>query len=104
MPPLRPRPTWAGTLELKATKEGAHSARITCVAFHPTGGSIVSGGWDGHITTWTLEHRDAGDALYLTKRATFFGAHPLSCMAMHSSFVVAGTLTGELVHLRAEED
>eukprot|EP00966_Prymnesium_polylepis_P180718 4185366-Prymnesium_polylepis.1 len=42
-----------GTLELKATKENAHSKPITSVAFNPVDGkTIVSGSWDQTIKVW----------------------------------------------------
>jgi WD40 repeat protein len=42
-----------GTLELKATKENAHSKCITSVAFNPVDGkTIVSGSWDKTIKVW----------------------------------------------------
>ena len=42
-----------GTLELKATKENAHSEDITSVAFNPVDGkTIVSGPRDQTIKVW----------------------------------------------------
>ena len=51
---------YTGTLELKASKENAHSERITCVGFSPDGDTIVSGSWDKMIKVW-----DAGQPLSL---------------------------------------
>ena len=44
----------AGTLELKATKENAHSDLIRSVAFSPDGKTIVSGSYDEMIKVWQL--------------------------------------------------
>eukprot|EP00966_Prymnesium_polylepis_P031739 738689-Prymnesium_polylepis.1 len=48
-----------GTLELKATKENAHSDGVTSVAFNPVDGkTIVSSSYDQTIKVWdsgTLE-------------------------------------------------
>ena len=43
----------AGTLELKAAKESAHSEAISSVAFSPDGKTIVSGGYDLTIKVWS---------------------------------------------------
>ena len=46
-------PFSAGTLELKATKEKAHSGKINSVAFSPVDGkTIVSGSRDKTIKAW----------------------------------------------------
>ena len=42
----------ADTLELKATKEGAHSDCVCSVAFSPDGKQIVSGSDDKTIKVW----------------------------------------------------
>ena len=42
----------AGTLELKATKESAHSDWIESVAYSPDGKTIVSGSFDKTIKVW----------------------------------------------------
>eukprot|EP00966_Prymnesium_polylepis_P057790 1338469-Prymnesium_polylepis.1 len=43
----------SGTLELKATKENAHSEPVTSVAFNPVDGkTIVSGSRDQTIKVW----------------------------------------------------
>ena len=42
----------AATLELKATKESAHSNGITSVAYSPDGKTIVSGSYDRTIKVW----------------------------------------------------
>ena len=42
----------AGTLELKAAKESAHSDWIKSVAFSPDGKTIVSGSDDKTIKVW----------------------------------------------------
>ena len=42
----------AATLELKATKENAHSDIIFSVAFSPDGKTIVSGSRDQTIKVW----------------------------------------------------
>ena len=42
----------AATLELKATKESAHSRTISSVAYSPDGKTIVSGSWDKTIKVW----------------------------------------------------
>ena len=42
----------AATLELKATKESAHSKAITSVAYSPDGKTIVSGSQDQTIKVW----------------------------------------------------
>ena len=51
-------PSFAGTLELKASKENAHSRAIASVAFSPDGKTIVSGSLDKTIKVW-----DAGEPL-----------------------------------------
>ena len=42
----------AATLELKATKENAHSEPINSVAYSPDGTKIISGSWDKTIKVW----------------------------------------------------
>ena len=46
----------AVTLELKASKESAHSNAVPSVAFSPDGKTIISGSWDETIKVW-----DAGE-------------------------------------------
>ena len=56
------------TLELKATKENAHSNGITSVAFNPVDGkTIVSGSRDQTIKVW-----DSGGDLSLKPLTLFF--------------------------------
>ena len=43
----------AATLELKATKESAHSDEINSVAYSPDGKTVVSGSWDKTIKFWS---------------------------------------------------
>ena len=50
----------AATLELKATKESAHSSIITSVAYSPDGTKVVSGSGDKTIKVW-----DAGASFQL---------------------------------------
>ena len=53
LPKSTPPGASTGTLELKATKENAHSKSITSVAFNPVdGNTIVSGSWDKTIKVW----------------------------------------------------
>ena len=53
LPKSIPLGSSTGTLELKATKENAHSSRITSIAFNPVDGkTIVSGSWDKTIKIW----------------------------------------------------
>ena len=54
-------PSFAGTLELKASKENAHNDPVTSVAFSPDGKTIVSGSWDKTIKVW-----DAGEPFHLS--------------------------------------
>ena len=42
----------AGTLELKASNESAHSRDILCVAYSPDGKTIVSGSYEQTIKVW----------------------------------------------------
>ena len=42
----------AGTLELKASKEGAHSSAVMSVTYSPDGKTIVSGSSDQTIKVW----------------------------------------------------
>ena len=42
----------AGTLELKKSKESAHSNLVMSVAFSPDGKTIVSGSCDKTIKVW----------------------------------------------------
>ena len=51
---------FSGTLELKASKESAHSELIASVAFSPDGKTIVSGSFDKTIKVW-----DAGEPFRL---------------------------------------
>ena len=51
---------FSDTLELKATKESAHSDYINSVAFSPDGSKIVSGSDDKTIKVW-----DAGQPFHL---------------------------------------
>ena len=63
MPPVLASDTllacFSGTLELKATKESAHSGLIFSVAFSPDSKSIVSGAADKTIKVW-----DAGQPFH----------------------------------------
>ena len=43
---------YSGTLELKASKESAHSSVVASVAFSPDGKTIVSGSADKTIKVW----------------------------------------------------
>jgi WD40 repeat protein len=53
LPKSTPPHSSTGTLELKATKENAHSSGIATVAFNPVDGkTIVSGSWDETIKVW----------------------------------------------------
>ena len=52
---------FSGTLELKASKESAHSLPITSIAFAPDGKTIVSGSSDKTIKVW-----DAGEPFQLS--------------------------------------
>ena len=52
---------FSGTLELKATKDSAHSNWIRSVAFSPDGSKIVSGSDDKTIKVW-----DAGEPFQLS--------------------------------------
>ena len=49
--------SFSGTLELKATKESAHSDCINSVAFSPDGKTIVSGSFDKTIKVWDATPR-----------------------------------------------
>ena len=55
-----PSPPVSGTLELKVSKENAHSGTINSVAFSPDGKTIVSGSRDKTIKVW-----DAGEPFQL---------------------------------------
>ena len=53
LPESTPPGSSTGTLELKATKENAHSRKISSVAFNPVDGkTIVSGSNDQTIKVW----------------------------------------------------
>ena len=52
---------FSGTLELKASKESAHSDYVFSVAFSPDGSKIVSGSRDETIKVW-----DAGEPFQLS--------------------------------------
>ena len=115
---------FSGTLELKATKESAHSDRITSVAFSPDGKTIVSGSWDKTIKVWDAEsfalvEERRGDAatidprsgevaerdgatLRLKEGGAFYAPSPLQCLAVHWPRIVAGAQSGELYHLEVE--
>ena len=60
LPLMRLSPPFSGTLELKATKDSAHSSAIASVAFSPDGKTIVSGSYDQTIKVW-----DAGQPFHL---------------------------------------
>ena len=63
----------AATLELKVTKENAHSKAITSVAFNPVDGkTIISGSNDKSIKVW-------GTRLALSTAATYAPADHPSC-------------------------
>ena len=51
---------FSDTLELKATKESAHSSGVASIAFSPDGKTIVSGSHDKTIKVW-----DAGQPFQL---------------------------------------
>eukprot|EP00966_Prymnesium_polylepis_P122329 2827913-Prymnesium_polylepis.1 len=58
LPKSIPLGSLPGTLELKATKENAHSGWVTRVAFNPVDGkTIVSGSNDCTIKVWDSGER-----------------------------------------------
>ena len=71
---------FSGTLELKATKDSAHSNWIRSVAFSPDGSKIVSGSDDKTIKVW-----DAGQPFHLSP-------YLLSSPLMRPSTPFSGTL------------
>ena len=111
-------------LELKATKESAHSSQIKSVAFSPDGKTIVSGSSDKTIKVWDAEsfalvEERRGDAatidprsgevaerdgatLRLKEGGAFYAPSPLQCLAVHWPRIVAGAQSGELYHLEVE--
>ena len=64
------------TLELKATKESAHSKLITSVAYSPDGTKIVSGSYDQTIKVW-----DAGALARKSPFVTFSALTLLGLLA-----------------------
>ena len=64
------------TLELKATKESAHSKYISSVAYSPDGTKIVSGSGDQTIKVW-----DAGALAQKTPFVTFSALTLLGLLA-----------------------
>ena len=116
-------PSFAGTLELKASKENAHSEWVMSVAFSPDGKTIVSGSRDKTIKAWDaesltiLEEREGdaatldksgevadrdGATLRLKEGGTFYAPNPLHCVALHWPRLVAGAESGELYHLEVD--
>ena len=115
---------FSGTLELKATKESAHSDYVRSVAFSPDGSKIVSGSDDQTIKVWDAEsfalvEERRGDAatidprsgevaerdgatLRLKEGGAFYAPSPLQCLAVHWPRIVAGAQSGELYHLEVE--
>ena len=115
----------AGTLELKATKENAHSEVIASVAFNPVDGkTIVSGSGENTIKVWDAEsltmieerrgdsqtidpsgeaaERDGATLRLKEGGGAFYAPSPLVSVAMHWPRLVAGTQSGELYHLEVE--
>ena len=114
---------FSGTLELKASKENAHSDSIASVAFSPDGKTIVSGSWDETIKVWdaeslTILEERKGDAatldesgevvdrdgatLRLKEGGAFYAPNPLECVALHWPRLVAGAQSGELYDLEVD--
>ena len=113
-----------GTLELKSSKESAHSSGIYSVAFSPDGSKIVSGSSDQTIKVWDAEsfalvEERRGDAatidprsgevaehdgatLRLKEGGAFYAPSPLQCLAVHWPRIVAGAQSGELYHVEVE--
>ena len=122
--PLTPsRACSAGTLELKAEKQSAHSRAVSSVAFSPDGKTIVSGSYDMTIKVWDaeslamLEEREGdgavldpsgevaerdGATLRLKAGGAFYAPSPLQCMAVHWPKIAAGAQSGELYHLEIQ--
>eukprot|EP00966_Prymnesium_polylepis_P242461 5606793-Prymnesium_polylepis.1 len=62
LPNATPPGSPTGTLELKATKENAHSDHISSIAFNPVDGkTIVSGSADKTIKVWELRDSPVGE-------------------------------------------
>ena len=117
-------PPFSGTLELKASKESAHSDYVMSVDFSPDGKTIVSGSADKTIKVWDAESfalveertghaatldksgevvdRD-GATLRLKEGGAFYAPNPLMCVAVHWPRIVAGAQSGELYHLEVED-
>ena len=115
---------FSGTLELKASKDSAHSSFVMSVAFSPDGKTIVSGSADKTIKVWDAEsfalvEERSGDAatidptsgevaecdgatLRLKEGGAFYAPSPLQCLAVHWPRIVAGAQSGELYHLEVE--
>ena len=114
---------FSGTLELKASKENAHTSYVMSVAFAPDGKTIVSGSDDRTIKVWDaesltiLEERKGdtatldksgevadrdGATLRLKEDGAFYAPSTLECVALHWPRLVAGAQSGELYHLEVE--
>ena len=116
-------PPSSGTLELKASKESAHSHYVRSVAFSPDGKTIVSGSSDKTIKVWEAESLELveerkghsatldksgevavrdGATLRLKEGGAFYAPSPLQSVAVHWPKLVVGAQSGELYHLEVE--